>query len=57
MRIIIYNPLSFGGTYQYLKELVHYLKQSDKVDSVTVVLPENAIAKNAGNAHFLVCHI
>lgn len=42
MRIIIYNPLSFGGTYQYLKELGHYLKQTDKVDSVTVIMPENA---------------
>jgi len=43
MRIVIYNPLSFGGTYQYLKELVHDLKRSDKVSAVTVIMPENAI--------------
>lgn len=42
MRIIIYNPNSFGGSFQYIKELCNYLKQNDKVESVTLVLPKNA---------------
>jgi len=53
MRIIIYNPNSFGGNFQYIKELFSYLKKLGGVESAILVLPENSDYDTPGNIKLL----
>jgi len=53
MRIIIYNPNSFGGNFQYIKELFSYLKKQAGVEQAILVLPANADYNEPGNDKLL----
>lgn len=53
MRFIVYNPNSFGGNFQYIKELFSYLEKADGVTSAVLVLPQN-VRYDGGNGYKLL---
>lgn len=42
MKIIIYNPNSFGGNYKYAQELYIAYNKNSRVEQCTLILPANA---------------
>jgi glycosyltransferase involved in cell wall biosynthesis len=42
MKIILYEPSSFGGCYEYLKQLYIHYKLNPSVSSCKIIIPSNA---------------
>ncbi|OMP31778.1 glycosyltransferase [Mangrovimonas sp. DI 80] len=53
MRIIIYNPNSFGGNYEYAHELAYEFSKRENVDC-KLVLPKNSKAEFFGTLRLLL---
>jgi glycosyltransferase involved in cell wall biosynthesis len=53
MNLIIYNPFSFGGNYDYIKALSKAYIQHPDINNVTLVMPVNASA-NVGHHRILL---
>jgi glycosyltransferase involved in cell wall biosynthesis len=54
MNIIIYNPNSFGGNYEYAKALCKAYQEQDAVKDVKLIMPSNAKATDKAITHLLL---
>jgi glycosyltransferase involved in cell wall biosynthesis len=54
MQILIYEPSSFGGCFEYSKEILAAYQNHPEVEDCTLVIPKNACIKNLGAKSVLI---